>query len=68
MPHAAFEGQTPNEMFFGAGHAATRELANARKAAREERMKANLAARCRMRVGEAGSEALLLQRTRSRML
>ena len=60
MPHAAFEGQTPDEMFFGTGDAVTRELATARKAAREERMKANRAARCGMCLGETGSEALLL--------
>lgn len=68
MPHAAFEGQTQDEMFFGTGNSVTRELATARKAAREERMKANRAAPCGMCLGETGSEALLLQRARSRML
>jgi len=44
MPDAAFDGQTPNEMYFGAGDAVAAELAAARKTAREERMKANRAA------------------------
>ncbi len=66
MPHAAFEGQTPDEMYFGAGGSVVPELATARKAAREERMKANRASRCGVCVGEAGSRALLLQRPRCR--
>ena len=67
MPHAAFEGQTPNEMFFGTGEEVTQELAAARKIAREERMATNRAARCGVCVGETESRALLLQRARSRM-
>ena len=67
MPHAAFEGQTPNEMFFGTGDAVTRELATARKSVREKRMKENRADRCGTRLGDTGSDALLLQRARSRM-
>jgi len=35
MPHAAFEGQTPDEMFFGTGGAVIVELAALRKAARQ---------------------------------
>jgi putative transposase len=68
MPHSAFEGQTPDEMYFGTGGAVPAELASARKAAREERMKANRATQCGVCVGEADSRALLLQRTRCRML
>ena len=67
MPHAAFEGQTPDEMFFGAGDEVTQKLFAARKTAREERMKENRAAGCGVCVREASSGALLLQRPRSRM-
>jgi len=67
MPHSAFEGQTPNEMFFGTGEEVTQELAAARKIARKERMETNRAARRGVCVGETESGALLLQRARSRM-
>ena len=68
MPHAAFDGQTPNEMYFGTHGAVPAELASARKVAREERMKANRAAACSVCFGETDSRALLLQRPRCRML
>jgi len=67
MPHAAFEGQTPDEMFFGTGDEVTQKLSAARRSAREERMRANWTARCGVCVREATSGALLLQRPRSRM-
>ncbi|MBW2422523.1 MAG: transposase [Deltaproteobacteria bacterium] len=67
MPHAAFDGQTPNEMYFGTGCAVPAELAAARKAAREERMKTNRSAGCGVCIPDPHSEALLLQRPRSRM-
>jgi transposase InsO family protein len=67
MPHSAFEGQTPDEMYFGTGGSVVAELATARKAAREERMKVNRAAACSVCFGEPDSKALLLQRPRSRM-
>ena len=67
MPHSAFEGPTPDEMYFGTGGSVVAELANARKAAREERMKENRAAACSVCFGETDSRALLLQRPRSRM-
>ncbi|MBJ19007.1 MAG: hypothetical protein CL933_06220 [Deltaproteobacteria bacterium] len=67
MPHSAFEGQTPDEMYFGAGDEVTQKLFAARKTAREERMKENRAAECGVCVGETSSGALLLQRHRSRM-
>ena len=38
MPHSAFEGQTPDEMYFGTGGEVAINLASARQAAREERM------------------------------
>jgi len=67
MPHSAFQGQTPNEVFFGTGGEITQKLSAARASAREERMRANRTARCGVCVGEASSGALLLQRPRSRM-
>ena len=68
MPHAAFNGQTPNEMYFGTGVAVPAELAAAREIAREERMKANRSSGCGVCVPGADSRALLLHRPRSRML
>ncbi len=67
MPHSAFEGQTPDEMYFGTGGSVVAALATARKTAREERMKVNRAAACSVCFGETDSGALLLQRPRSRM-
>jgi putative transposase len=67
MPHSAFEGQTPDEMYFGTGGAVTINLAIARQAAREERMKLNRVARCGVCIGEDAPAALQLQRPRSRM-
>ncbi len=67
MPHSAFEGQTPDEMYFGTGGAVAINLAIARQAAREERMRTNRAARCGVCIGEGDPRALQLQRARSRM-
>jgi len=68
MPHAAFDGQTPDERYFGTGGAVPAELATARQIAREERMKANRSAGCGVCVPGADSDALQLQRPQSRML
>jgi putative transposase len=35
MPHSAFKGQTPDEMYFGTGRAVPAELATARENARK---------------------------------
>ncbi len=67
MPHAAFEGQTPDEVFFGIGDDVTKSLAKARESARKKRMNENRAAGCGACAGGTTSEALLLQRPRSRM-
>ncbi len=64
MPHSAFQGQTPDEVFFGIGDAVTGKLAVARKSARENRMEENRNARCGICVGETRSGALVLQRPR----
>ena len=67
VPHSAFEGQTPDEVFFGIGAEVPKNLSDARKKARERRMNANRTAQCDVCVGETSSGALLLQRPRSRM-
>jgi transposase InsO family protein len=41
IPHAAFSGQTPDEMYFGRGEQVPANLAVARAHAREARLKAN---------------------------
>jgi hypothetical protein len=41
MPHAAFEGQTPDEMYFGGGDAVVVKLASARIRARERRIESD---------------------------
>ncbi len=41
LPHAAFNGETPDEMYFGTGEQVTEELAKAREEARTARMEAN---------------------------
>ena len=54
MPHSAFQGQTPDEMFFGRGNAVPDELAAARKQARAARLQANRSLSCeRCRAGLA---------------
>ena len=62
MPHSAFQGQTPDEVYFGIGDGVTQKLADARESAREKRMELNRVAGCGVRVGETSSGALLLQR------
>jgi transposase InsO family protein len=46
MPHSAFQGQTPDEMYFGTGAQVPDQLAERRARAREERLAANRAKRC----------------------
>ncbi len=64
MPHSAFHGQTPDEMFFGHGAAVPDELAAARKRARAARLQANCqleCEQCRARpTPQAPSEAIAL--------
>ncbi len=67
MPHSAFQVETPDEMYFGTGGAVVFELGIARQAAREERIRENRAARCRVCAEEGDSRALLSQRPRSTM-
>jgi len=46
MPHAAFRGQTPDEMYFATADNLPAELADARKKARESRLATNRGASC----------------------
>ena len=46
MPHAAFRGQTPDEVYFGTATSLPDELAAARMAARERRLAPNRAVSC----------------------
>ena len=67
MPHAAFNGQTPDEIYFGNGDAVVIDLAAARVRARQERMKANRMAACRVCAGDPEFSAMQLRRAESRM-
>jgi putative transposase len=51
MPHAAFGGQTPDEMFFGTGRNVPEELAAAKTNARAARLAANRAMSCESCLG-----------------
>jgi len=48
LPHSAFRGQTPDEMYFGTGDRIPDELDAAKKSARQSRMKMNRATSCPM--------------------
>jgi transposase InsO family protein len=55
MPHSAFSGQTPDEMYFGTAVDLPAQLAAARRKAREERLAANRAMTCDQCSGEQTS-------------
>ena len=46
LPHSAFRGQTPDEMFFGTGEHIPKQLLSARLAARCSRLETNKSLRC----------------------
>jgi len=46
LPHSAFRGQTPDEMYFGIGDAVPAELTSRTAAARRARVAANRSAFC----------------------
>jgi hypothetical protein len=46
VPHHAFQGQTPDEMYFGRGDHVPDELAQLRQAARQRRVATNRSAAC----------------------
>ena len=47
LPHSAFRGQTPDEMYFGTGNDIPAELEAARISARQSRMEVNKSMSCR---------------------
>jgi hypothetical protein len=46
IPHSAFRGQTPDEMYFGTGSHVPAELETARRQARQRRAETNRTAVC----------------------
>jgi hypothetical protein len=46
LPHSAFRGQTPDEMYFGTGDTVPADLTSRAAAAREARVQANRSAAC----------------------
>ena len=46
LPHSAFRGQTPNEMYLGTGDRIPNELETAKRVARQSRMKLNRSTSC----------------------
>jgi transposase InsO family protein len=52
-PHAAFDGQTPNEIYSGAGSSIVAELVAGRARARDARMTRNRSSGCGMCIGRA---------------
>jgi transposase InsO family protein len=55
MPHSAFAGQTPDEMYFGTAIELPAQLAAARSKARAERLAANRAMTCSECSGQQAS-------------
>jgi transposase InsO family protein len=47
LPHSAFKGQTPDEMYFGTGADIPEQLKTSRLAARQKRLESNRAQSCR---------------------
>jgi len=52
MPHSAFEGQTPDEMYFGTADNIPERLAAARESARQSRLEENRRLECEACAGE----------------
>ena len=46
LPHSAFKGQTPDEMFFGTGQSVEEQMAAGKAKARKERLEDNPSIRC----------------------
>ena len=46
LPHSAFRGQTPDEMYFGTGDGVPADLTSCAAAARRARVEANRSAAC----------------------
>jgi putative transposase len=54
MPHSAFQGQTPDEMYFGTADNILEQLTSAREAARQSRLEENRRLDCEACAGELG--------------
>ena len=61
MPHSAFRGQTPDEVYFGTGACVTAELTAARAGSRRERVAANRALSCSICEPESRVKSAALQ-------
>jgi len=59
MPHAAFEGHTPDEVYFGQRPELEEELREARRRAQAERMLANRALACEDCLGRESPSELI---------
>jgi hypothetical protein len=46
LPHSAFAGQTPDEIYYGTGRSVPEELASAKTEARQTRMEVNRSTSC----------------------
>ncbi len=57
LPHSAFQGQTPDEMYFAQGDGIPNDLESARKAARAQRLAANRSLSCAVCEPSANSDA-----------
>jgi transposase InsO family protein len=59
IPHSAFRGQTPDEMYFGTGNHIPEQLEATKRTARQARLAANRATSCdgcRLRRGESADD------------
>ena len=61
MPHSAFRGHTPDEMYFGTGASVTGELAASRARARRDTLVANRALSCSTCAPESPVKSAALQ-------
>ena len=61
MPHSAFRGQTPDEVYFGTGGHVPEDLATARRVARRDRLATNRALSCSMCPPESRVNSAALQ-------
>ena len=65
MPHSAFDGQTPDEVYYGTGDHDPGELAAARVKARLKRLAANRAVSCSICEPESRVKSAALQLRRA---
>ena len=58
IPHSAFRGETPDEMYYGCGADIAEQLAIAKERARTDRITANRARTCQLCQDDTGNEDL----------